>query len=76
MNNKEQILQNYDEMIRLELQSVNLQKQLIAANEKGTFTLNKIIMKEARASIEQSKEAVQTFVFLKKKIALEQSFNF
>ena len=55
-----------EKLILQELESVQTNIKLIQANQKGHFTLNKIICRESRLAIEQSREAIKTFSELKR----------
>ena len=55
-----------EKLILQELESVQTNIKLIQANQKGHFTLNKIICHESRLAIEQSREAIKTFSELKR----------
>lgn len=68
MTNHSEIAENYDSMIRLELESMQLQIKLINANQTGHFEINKIITKEARATINESRNRIKEFNELKNQI--------
>lgn len=64
---KQQIINNYNMMINMELNSIKNQKLLIDMYSKIHFNIGRIVVNEARQSIEQSKEAILTFSQLKKR---------
>jgi hypothetical protein len=64
MTKTEEMISNYTTMIQLELESIQLQMKLIKANQPGHFTLNKIIVKEAKQTIIECKERIKTWVYL------------
>jgi len=57
----------FNELIKLELESIRINKALINANVGGRFILNNIIVKEAKLSIEESKNAIIVFANKNKK---------
>lgn len=54
-------------MINMELNSIKNQKLLIDMYSKIHFNIGRIVVNEARLSIEQSKQAILTFSQLKKR---------
>ena len=63
---KKELITLLEKLILQELESVQTNIKLIQANQKGHFTLNKIICHESRLAIEQSREAIKTFSELKR----------
>jgi len=57
----------FSELIKLELESIKINKELINSNVGGRFVLNNIIVKEAKLSIEESKNAIIVFANKNKK---------
>jgi len=57
----------FSELIKLELESIKINKELINSNVGGRFVLNSIIVKEAKLSIEESKKAIIVFANKNKK---------
>jgi len=57
----------FSELIKLELESIKINKELINSNVGGRFVLNNIIVKEAKLSIEESKKAIIVFANKNKK---------
>ena len=67
MNRHSEIIANCEAIIQLEMQSIQLQKKLIEANITGQLTLHKIIVKDARSQIEQSRAAIYQMMKMKSK---------
>jgi len=61
------IINHFETIINQEMESIQLNIKLIRANIQGHFTLNKIIVRDARSSIDQSKQAIKTLSGLKYK---------
>jgi len=57
----------FNELIKLELESIRINKALINANVGGRFIFNSIIVKESKLSIEESKNAIIVFANKNKK---------
>lgn len=62
-----EIVSNFDTMIAMEFQSIKNQKLLIEMYSKIHFNLGRIVVNEARLSIEQSRESIKAIMLLKSK---------
>lgn len=65
MPRTEEYKQNCDAIIRMEMESMQINKNIIQANNAGHLRLNKILVNEARQSIQQSREVILTMAKLK-----------
>ena len=67
----EQIIANLDTMIRQHMEDIQIQIGIVKANQGGHLTLHKILVKDARTYIEMNREAIKTFIELKRKYELK-----
>lgn len=65
------IIRNYEIMIGCEMEAIQLQIKLINANQSGHFTLNKIIVKDARSAIVEGRGRIKLFAEMKLKEQLK-----
>lgn len=62
-----QIIKNFESMIQHEMADIQLQIKIINANQSGHFTLNKILVKNAKQYIYLDKINIKTWIELKQK---------
>jgi len=61
------IISQFDQMIQCEMEGIQIGIKLIQRFQAGHLTLDKIIVKDARSSISESRERIKTWGELKRK---------